>query len=357
LFRPAAEDRRAVFAQADWVVGKRLKLVAAGRIDDSNLFDARFSPRAAVVYNPTPLHTIRLTYGRAFEEPTIMEFFVGIDVAPPQDLSAFQTAFCDPSGVDCGFGTAQNPVPTSVLALGNEDLSLQQTETIELGYSGILGKRAHVTVDVYRGRNEDFVSSLLPQLGTPLGRVNENFGPWEPPSGLSDSSRDAIRQAVPLLSNGPDGSPVIAALSFTNLGNVDTLGAELGVRYYPDDHWALSMAFAWFDYKIEDPVPGTEDLLLPNTPGNAVSLGATYAADRWDVGLSGRWVDGFRWSSGVFIGDVESYTIVDLQANYSLGEHWRLGLNVANLLDNSHYEKFGGDLLRRRALASVAFDW
>jgi hypothetical protein len=34
-----------------------------------------------------------------------------------------------------------------------------------------------------------------------------------------------------------------------------------------------------------------------------------------------------------------------------------LGVDVANLFDNAHYEMFGGDVLRRRALAHLTVGW
>lgn len=33
------------------------------------------------------------------------------------------------------------------------------------------------------------------------------------------------------------------------------------------------------------------------------------------------------------------------------------GADVANLLDNDHYEAFGGDLLGRRALGHLTYSW
>lgn len=80
-------------------------------------------------------------------------------------------------------------------------------------------------------------------------------------------------------------------------------------------------------------------------------------ADRWNASLSGLWVDDFRWVVGPFQGDVLSYATADLFFNYSLTDSWQVGLNVANLFDNVHYEAFGGDLLSRRALAYVTFTW
>ena len=78
---------------------------------------------------------------------------------------------------------------------------------------------------------------------------------------------------------------------------------------------------------------------------------------RWDGSASLRWVEEFRWAVGPFQGDVPSYTVVDLNGNVRFGENWSVGVSVANLFDEEHWEAFGGDILRRRALANVAFGW
>jgi hypothetical protein len=48
---------------------------------------------------------------------------------------------------------------------------------------------------------------------------------------------------------------------------------------------------------------------------------------------------------------------VDLTGHYSLTDRVSIGLNWANVLDNTHYESFGGDLLRSRALVSLTLRW
>jgi outer membrane receptor protein involved in Fe transport len=54
---------------------------------------------------------------------------------------------------------------------------------------------------------------------------------------------------------------------------------------------------------------------------------------------------------------VPSYGVLDVNASYKLTEHVTAGADVANLLDNVHYEAFGGDLLRRRALGHLTYSW
>ena len=115
--------------------------------------------------------------------------------------------------------------------------------------------------------------------------------------------------------------------------------------------------YSWFDYEIDQAAAGLSDLLLPNSPEHKASAGVRYAAGRLDGDLLARWTDEFRWVVGPFQGDVPNYTTVDLNANYSFGTAWKAGVTIANLLDDAHYESFGGDLLGRRALGHLTFSW
>jgi outer membrane receptor protein involved in Fe transport len=350
LFEAVESDQQALFGQVDWKIADQLKLVLAGRGDWSSLHEAQFSPKASVVYSFHDNHSLRFTYNRAFQVANYSEFFLQADVAPPANLTALN-ALCAPFGVNCGLGV------TRVLALGNQELEVEKIRTGELGYSGVIENKAFLTIEYYRSVAEDFITDLIPQLGTALGRVNPAFGPWQAPAGLPAPVADGIRRAVPLLSNNVDGSNILAAVSYTNFGQVDTQGIDLAVNYYLNNDWTASFAYSWFDFEIQDALPGFDALLIPNSPENKFNLGLSYARSPFDARVSLRWVDDFRWGVGPFQGDIEAYTTVDLSANYALNKNWKLGLNVANLLDNEHWEAFGGDLLRRRALASLTFTW
>ena len=351
MLQPVDSDQQAIFGQADWNITEQLKLVFAGRADFSSLHESQFSPKGSVVYTIDPNHSVRFTYNEAFQVANYSEFFLQADVAPPANLSPLN-AFCAPFGVDCGFGI------TRVLALGNDGLELEKIETWEIGYKGILAGRAFLTLDYYNSDASNPVTDLLPQLGTALGRVNPSFGPWEAPAGLPAPVAAAIRAAAPpILSNNVDGSNILAAASYTNFGQVNTQGVDVGLNYYFPGGWRSAFAYSWFDFAIEDELPGFDTLLLPNSPENMFSLGLGYGRDRLDAGFSLRWVDDFRWGVGPFQGDVESYTTVDVTANYDLTRQVTVGLNIANLFDDNHWESFGGDILRRRALASLKYQW
>lgn len=376
MYEPHVESFAAGYAQLDWDLSERVKLVLAGRYDDSTLHDPQVSPKGALVFALAPDHSLRLTYNEAFQVPNYSEYFLQADVAAPINLSPLEV-LCFQQGVTCGFNLDGDMTTgeTRVLALGNFELDLEKVKTAEIGYTGVVGGRSMLTASYYYSQNENFVTDLLPQLGTALGRVNPAFGPYQTPRCLGPGGTPraclpaeveaqilAILQAAlgprfALLSNNYDGTPILAAASYTNFGEVDTQGVELGVNWALADGWTLDLAYSWFDFEIQDSSPGLDQLLLPNSPENSAAAALTYTGTRFDASVAYRWSDEFRWVVGPFQGDVPSYGVVDLAANVDLTRHVALGINVANALDEEHWEAFGGDLLGRRALGSVTVSW
>ena len=185
--------------------------------------------------------------------------------------------------------------------------------------------------------------------------VTKSQGPWNAPAGLPTAVADGIRAAVPLLSNNPDGSNILATASYANFGQVDSQGIDVALNYFLPGGWRSGFTYSWFDYEIQEQLPGGEDLLLPNAPAHAFTLGLAYDQALFSGSIDLRWVEDFRWSNGFLVGDVPSYTTVDATALYRLSGEISLGLNVTNLFDNRHWESFGGSILRRRALVSLQY--
>ena len=154
-----------------------------------------------------------------------------------------------------------------------------------------------------------------------------------------------------------DGGTVVVGRTYTNVGSVDTQGVDFGLQYFVTENLSLQSSYSWFDFTILDSDERVAEILLPNTPEHKASLGISYANRRWSASMSGRWVEGFRWSAGVFQGDVPSYNTFDLSGEYRFKKVVRVGINVANVFDNTHRQTFGGDLLYRRALANLTFEW
>lgn len=350
VFAPIEADFTGVYGQFEYDLSSKLRTVISARYDDSSLYDNQFSPRIAFVYSITPEHTLRLNYGEAFQSPNYSEFFLQVPVAAPvTSFAGLQGLFCSPFGVDCGLGA----IP--VKALGNPETEVEEVETLEIGYSGILGKNTFMTVDYYRSTLENFISDLLPAFDPARGFLNPSFAPYQAPAGLPGSVAAQLQATllsfIPTLTNDPiTGAPLVNAVTYTNFGEVDTQGIEFGLNTNLTDDWLLNVTFNWFDFDTDDDVD-------PNAPETQFALGLTYLGDSFDASVKFRSVDGFFWRAGVFQGEVPSYELVDLQATYHINDRVEVGLNVSNALDEEHYQIFGGDIIERRALAHVAFSW
>ena len=355
MFQPVTADFTAAYAQIDWSLSDSVRLVLAGRVDESDLHASQFSPKGALVWAVSDDHTLRLTYNEAFQVANYAEFFLQANVAAPADLSALE-GVCALFGFECGLGLAP------ILAVGNESLDIEEISTIEIGYNGVLGARTLLSIDVYWSEATNFITDLIPQLGTAIGRTNPNFGPWVAPSDIPEPFKTGIEATVrglapPILTNNLDGSTILTAVSYTNFGDVDTNGVDVGLTSQFAPNWTFDFTYSWFDFDVVEDLPGFENLLVPNTPENKLAAGFSYLNTKWNANLSGRWVDDFDWAVGPFVGEVKSYVTVDLNAEYTISETVRVGLTVTNLLDDEHYQSFGGDLLGRRALGTVSFGW
>ncbi|MCP3964092.1 MAG: TonB-dependent receptor [bacterium] len=352
IFAGIAEAHQtSAFAQLRFDATGELTLVGSARYDDSTLHSGRFSPRLALTWAPAPRHHLRLSYNDAFQSPTLVEFEVRTAVGPPVDLSGIPLSLGDLLGGDTlGFES----VPQ--LALGNPGLAVEEIRAWELGYSAGFGS-TFLAVNLYRNELENFTTSLLPQVGTSLGRLNPLYGPYTPPAGLSGDAASGLLQALQLalppqvfafLSNDSGGAPILAILSVTNFGEATAEGIEVEVSHFVGSRWQLKLSAASASYTVRDSPP--ENLLLPNAPELQAAASVIGSHEDWDGALHLRWVDGFDWSSGFFQGPVPSYALADLHLAYQLNDSLRLGIDVSNLTDHRHYQVFGGNLLRRRAL-------
>jgi outer membrane receptor for ferrienterochelin and colicins len=345
------EDQQAVFGQVEFNFTDKLKGVAAFRVDDSSLHDTQYSPKGSLVYSFTPNHTVRVTYNEAFQVPNYSEFFLRVPAAAPVNLSAIENAIrrAFPPLPQLGFAS----VP--VLALGNANLEVEEIRSYEVGYSGIISSKLFLTLDYYQSEIENFVTDLLPG-------VNPAFGAYAPPPGvpapvaaqLLAILRGALGGRFVGFTNLANGQPALV-LSYTNAGAVDTEGVDVAFNYYVSDSWVVDASYSWFDFEVQSQALG--DQLLPNAPENKFNAGVSYIGDRFSSSLKYRWADDFRWATGVFIGNVPSYDLFDLSASYRFTDHVAFGLDVSNVLDDEHYQSFGGDLLSRRALAHVTLNW
>jgi len=142
-------------------------------------------------------------------------------------------------------------------------------------------------------------------------------------------------------------------LSYTNKGQVDEKGLELGFNYYMNDNFLLSANWSYFDYEIK--AQQTGDVLLPNNPKHKFGYSIRYRNTNagFEAELSGRTVQAYDWAAGVFVGHIPEYTLLNLSAGYVINQNYRLGASVTNLLDRQSYQIFGGSIVGRQIIGSL----
>ncbi len=91
------DEQFAVFAQDEWDLTRKWKLNLGARLDYSALRANSFSPRAALIYQPSTKVSYKLLYGHAFRNPSVFELFYGVGFsslanpsASPEEANTFE---------------------------------------------------------------------------------------------------------------------------------------------------------------------------------------------------------------------------------------------------------------------------
>lgn len=347
------------YAQVEYELGPDLRFVAAARLDGGVLFDPQLSPRAALVYSPSPESSLRLGVNRAFKTPNILEYFLAVPAGPDQDLTAAEEAArsspLGPALDDVPEGqlfTDSDQVP--VFAFGNRDLEVERVTGVEVGYKGLVGARLYLTADMYYSRVRNLITDLLPG-------ANPRYGPWTAPAAVDPSARQALEAAVRQVL-GPEGLTRLSdwrtafVVSIGNAGRASTWGLELSAGVTVSPELRLDADYTYFGFDVEDSSVLTGDQILPNTPEHSGSVSASYR-DRGgvDARVELHGASGFDWISGIFQGWVPARWVLDISAGWRVSETVRLTALATNVLDREHYQIFGGSVMGRRLLVGLSF--
>ena len=279
-----------------------------------------------------------------------------------------------------------------------KDVSLTKptiTKTIEVGYKGIIGGKLVVAADVYRTETEDFVGPLAVETpnvfldpATLTAAVGAAFD-----EALADPANSDVALVVAGLDaglpgviegngNGPgvdelttifvSGSaqipfgtvspeqaydPTAVILTYRNFGDVTLYGLDLSLEYFPNDVWSINGNYSFVNDDFFKDLGGIKDANVAlNAPKHKVKVGGTYRLPQWDLRLGARvrYNGSFPMNSGVYVGDIDSYTVVDASLAYDLPwEGLSLLVNVDNLLDDAYQSFIGAPEIGRLAYVQL----
>ncbi len=274
-----------------------------------------------------------------------------------------------------------------------EPLKQTITQTVEVGYKGIINDRVLVAIDGYLSTREDFVGPL--QLETPFVLV---------PTLVQDLTRDIAAgitgnavlagslaalglspEAVAGLLVGLGGVSEIASnpvaivqaaennpglgqlpelmLTYRNFGQITYYGVDASIQVLASDAVTLFGNISWvsddfFDNEELDEANASLSLAL-NAPTFKAKFGGSFShPSGFSVNASGRFTKGFPVDSGPYVGDIDDYFLVDIGAGYAFQNNLqglRLDIGVSNLLDDDHREFIGAPKLGRVAMGRLTY--
>jgi len=266
------------------------------------------------------------------------------------------------------------------------------TQTLEIGYKGIIAEKFVVGIDGYYSKIDDFVSPLLivtPNVfldpATLAASLGAQFG-----AALADPANAVLAATLvaaldnPLAGGNGNGSavdeltgiytagaagipygtvtpqeafdPTALMVTYRNFGEVDFYGLDLSLSYFVNRSWTLTGNYSFVSKDFYDNLDGIADIAL-NAPKHKFGGSITYRNQQtgFDGNLRLRWVDTFPVATGAYVGSVDSYAVLDLSANYKLpfSSNTNLNLTIQNLANNKHNEMVGAPNIGRLAMVRL----
>jgi iron complex outermembrane receptor protein len=335
---PGGDNRTELggYVQDEVFLNDHVRLNIGARLDKfDNIADPVFSPRLALILKPTGDQAIRVSYNKAFRSPSLVNNYLDTTIINQLNLGAINPAL---NGVVYNF---------PVRAVGDTDLLEESTESYEVGYTGVIKKRATVSAAVYFTKNVDEIfftqtaryHAAAPPPGWPL-----------PPVVL-----EVLPPACVSATCNSGGLP--SEFSYRNLGTNRNKGFELGVD------GALNRAvnvFANYSYQaMPDPDFDISEVNLP--PTNRFNVGFSFSQGMFLGNASVSYVDDAYFQDVLdarYAGPTEAYT----QVNGAFGVRFAKDkitatAKVINLTDADIQSHVFGDIMKRQILGELRFQF
>ena len=304
--------------------------------------------------------------------------------ATSNPLAPGQAVLGIPDGSDLGYREVEGPTDIA-------PLEQTTTQTVEAGYKGIFASKLLLTIDAFYERKNNFIGPLL--VESPLayfdptflaGRIGELSTSPQVQGAIQQFADargipfdEAVRQLAGAFSGTPTGvvqpdqdvlpgnesNEVGAFLSYRNFGQVEYFGIDVNAELRATDQLdvfanASYISDDFFDNEELD--EANKDLSIAlNAPQFKTRGGLRYRFEN-GLGFNGAatYTEGFPVQSGPYVGDVQSYFLVDLGITYdfqSTVPGLRLAVTAKNVLDNDHREFVGAPLLGRLILGRLTY--
>jgi iron complex outermembrane receptor protein len=334
------------YIQDEVFLNDRVRLNLGARVDKFDVIeDPVFSPRLAIILKPAADHAVRVSYNKAFRSPSLINNYLDVVVLQQLPLAAINPAFAP-------LGTFTFPFT----AVGNTDLKEESTEVVEVGYTGLINRRATVSAAVYVSRNTDEIfftqTGRYRALAPPPGWLAAV--PVLPPAlalGILEVLPPPCPSPIAPCTNG--GLP--SEFSYRNLGTNRNKGFEVGF-----DAAATRGVTVFSNYSFQarpDPDFDISEVNIP--PRHRFNAGLNVSEGRYLGNLSVSYVDEAIFQDVLNLrGPTEAYT----QVNGAFGVRWAgdrvtTSIKVINLTNEDIQSHLFGDVIKRQVIGELRVEF
>jgi outer membrane receptor protein involved in Fe transport len=311
-----------------WLMQERLKLDVTARLDKNQNFPFLVSPAASLVYLPGKDQVLRFSFSSAIRNPTLQDQYLHLNVSRAMlagNIDGYKNLVTIPS-LMAAFNSYMNF--DTLVYFDIAPVRPEQVKTLELGYRATLLQRLYLDASAYYSFYKYFI-------GYKLGVAVDTY------TVLGAKGID-INQVYRVATNSVD--------------EVSTMGASIGLNYYIGRYLSVYGNYSW--NKLDR--HGSTDPLIPafNTPEHKFNIGFNGRGYKdWGFALNYKWVAGFTFEgSPQFTGSIVSYGLLDVQINkYVKHVHTTFKVGASNVLNNEHYEVYGGPLVGRLLYVSALY--
>ncbi len=331
----------------------KVKLNLTTRLDKNQNFGYLFSPAISAIYSPNKDHTIRISFGSAIRNPTLGDQYLFYKVGRATligNINGFDSLVTVPSLL-----TALSYQSTDSLSYFNVDrVKPEQVQTIEFGYRNGLFGCLYSDINAYFSRYQNFIGY---KIGAVTDIISTPFG----------SKEIYLKDIYRVATNSED--------------IINTYGFSYGLYYYFKEFYSISANYSLnilnrspinissssaFPFISVKKGAASDDPLIPayNTPKNKYNIGIggsnikNKLGKDWGFAVNYKWVQGFLFEgSPQFTGDIDSYGLLDFQINKKIEvTKTTFKIGATNILNNKHYEVFGGPLVGRMLYLQLSVD-
>ncbi|UYZ62074.1 TonB-dependent receptor [Hymenobacter weizhouensis] len=320
------------------LLDNRLRLSAAGRVDEFKNFKPAFSPRVSAVatVGAEKQHNFRISYASAFRSPSQIEQYSQVEglIRLQGNLGNGYQGYTLVNAAGQRLGTPGAPLSSFEFSVGR--LDLERANTYEVGYKGALLPRLYLDVNYFNSRYQDFIGGQAF-----IGNI--------------DGTRPTLQQlAAGQANNFQAGQSTRLLYAFYNNNQtVRTQGAAAGLTYYALKSLNLS---ANYSLNVLNRSGLPEDFqTFFNTPKHKYNVGAEgQIGQRLRYNLNYRWVQGHLQETYFATGRIADYSSLDGYVGYTLPKlNTTFQAGATNLLNSNNVQVYGGPQIGRLAYVGL----